>query len=110
MFCLARIAPLDGIGPDQLTIDAIDRPSSRRQLYRNHYGDQPYGRRETVPRSIHFQFAERVPGPDVTRLARGITAGSVLEYANREMIADATDWVDRICDAKVEAFESDLRT
>ncbi len=26
---------------------------------------------------------------EVTRLARGITAGSVLEYANREMIADA---------------------
>ncbi|MEM6470268.1 MAG: recombination protein RecR, partial [Planctomycetota bacterium] len=25
----------------------------------------------------------------LTRLARGITAGSVLEYANREMIADA---------------------
>ena len=25
----------------------------------------------------------------ITRLARGITAGSVLEYANREMIADA---------------------
>ena len=26
---------------------------------------------------------------EITRLARGITAGSVLEYANREMIADA---------------------
>ena len=26
---------------------------------------------------------------EITRLARGITAGSVLEYANREMITDA---------------------
>jgi recombination protein RecR len=25
----------------------------------------------------------------ITRLARGITAGSVLEYANREVLADA---------------------
>ena len=84
---LGRIAPLDGIGPDQLTIDAlIDR------VRKGNFSEVIMATNPTVEgdgTSLYISSVLAEFPVEMTRLARGITAGSVLEYANREMIADA---------------------
>jgi recombination protein RecR len=84
---LGRIAPLDGIGPDQLTVDAlVDRVRT------GNFVEIIMATNPTVEgdgTSLYISNLLSEFPVEVTRLARGITAGSVLEYANREMIADA---------------------
>ncbi len=84
---LGRIAPLDGIGPDQLTIDAlVDR------VRHGNFVEVIMATNPTVEgdgTSLYISNLLSEFPVEITRLARGITAGSVLEYANREMIADA---------------------
>jgi recombination protein RecR len=84
---LGRIAPLDGLGPDQLTIDAlVDRVAA------GGFEEVIMATNPTVEgdgtalyiSNLLSEFPVRI-----TRLARGITAGSVLEYANKEVLADA---------------------
>jgi recombination protein RecR len=84
---LGRIAPLDGIGPDQLTIDAlVDR------VRKGNFAEIIMATNPTVEGDGTALYISNVLSEfpvEITRLARGITAGSVLEYANREMIVDA---------------------
>lgn len=84
---LGRIAPLDGIGPDQLTVDAlVDR------VREGNFVEIIMATNPTVEgdgTSLYISNLLSEFPVEITRLARGITAGSVLEYANREMIADA---------------------
>ncbi len=63
------------------------RARSRRAIQRSHHGhesDAGGGRHGT----LHFQRLAEFP-VEITRLARGITTGSVLEFANKEILADA---------------------
>lgn len=84
---LGRIAPLDGIGPDQLTIDPlVDRVRT------GSFVEVIMATNPTVEgdgTSLYISNLLSEFPVSITRLARGITAGSILEYANREMIADA---------------------
>ncbi len=84
---LGRISPLDGIGPDQLTIDAlVDRVRT------GNFVEVIMATNPTVEGDGTALYISNLLSEfpvEITRLARGITAGSVLEYANREMIADA---------------------
>lgn len=84
---LGRIAPLDGIGPDQLTIDALVE-----RVRKGNFVEIIMATNPTVEGDGTSLYVSNLLGEfpvEITRLARGITAGSVLEYANREMIADA---------------------
>ena len=84
---LGRIAPLDGIGPDQLTIDALVE-----RVRTGNFVEIIMATNPTVEGDGTSLYVSNLLGDfpvEITRLARGITAGSVLEYANREMIADA---------------------
>ena len=84
---LGRLAPLQGIGPDQLTLDPLVervRAGSIREIILatnpNLEGD---GTAMLVARALgEFNVS-------ITRLARGLASGSVLEFANKEMLADA---------------------
>lgn len=84
---LGRVAPLEGIGPDQLTIDAlVDRVRT------GNFAEVIMATNPTVEgdgTSLYISNLLSEFPVQFSRLARGITAGSVLEYANREMIADA---------------------
>ena len=84
---LGRIAPLDGIDPDQLTIEAlVDR------VRKGNFAEVIMATNPTVEGDGTSLYISNVLAEfpvEITRLARGITAGSVLEYANREIIADA---------------------
>ena len=84
---LGRIAPLDGIGPDQLTIDALVDRVRTGNFVEVIMATNPNVEGDGTSLYISNVLAEFPVR--LTRLARGITAGSVLEYANREMIADA---------------------
>ncbi len=84
---LGRIAPLDNIGPDQLTIDAlVDRVSA------GQFQEVIMATNPTVEGDgTALLISNRLQDFDIrlTRLARGITTGSILEYTNKEILADA---------------------
>jgi recombination protein RecR len=84
---LGRIAPLEGIGPEQLTIDALVervRGGMFRELV---MGTNPTLEGDGTALYIANQLQD-LP-IEITRLARGITTGSVLEFANKEILSDA---------------------
>jgi recombination protein RecR len=84
---LGRIAPLDGIGPDQLTIDALVHRVREGTFQEVIMGTNPTTEGDGTALYISNLLSE-LP-IRITRLARGITPGSVLEYANREILTDA---------------------
>lgn len=84
---LGRIAPLEGIGPDQLTIDALVARVRRGNFAEIIMATNPTVEGDGSALYITNQLAEFPV--QITRLARGITTGSVLEYTNREILADA---------------------
>ncbi|HEV3137667.1 MAG TPA: recombination mediator RecR [Pirellulales bacterium] len=84
---LGRIAPLDGIGPEQLTVEALIervRAGGFREVI---MATNPTLEGDGTALYISSLLAD-LP-IEVTRLARGITTGSVLEFANKEILADA---------------------
>lgn len=84
---LGRIAPLEGMGPDQLTVDPLVE-----RVRTGNFSEIIMATNPTVEgdgTSLYISNLLSDFPVEITRLARGITAGSVLEYANREMIADA---------------------
>ncbi len=84
---LGRIAPLDGIGPDQLTIDALVERVAAGGFEEVIMATNPTVEGDGTALYISNLLSEFPVR--ITRLARGITAGSVLEYANKEVLADA---------------------
>jgi recombination protein RecR len=84
---LGRIAPLDGIGPDHLTIDGLVERVRRGNFVEIIMATNPTVEGDGTSLYISNQLSEFPV--NVTRLARGITAGSVLEYTNKEILADA---------------------
>lgn len=82
-----RLAPLEGIGPEQLTIDALVR-----RIRRDGVTELVMATNPTLEGDGTALFISNVLANDsvkITRLARGIATGSVLEFANKEMLADA---------------------
>jgi recombination protein RecR len=84
---LGRIAPLDGIGPDQLTIDALVRRIREGTFKELIMATNPTTEGDGTALYISNLLSELAIR--VTRLARGVTPGSVLELANREILTDA---------------------
>jgi recombination protein RecR len=84
---LGRIAPLDGIGPDDLTIDALVERARGGSIREIIMATNPTLEGDGTA----LYIASRLAGLplSITRLARGITTGTVLEFANKEMLADA---------------------
>lgn len=84
---LGRIAPLEGIGPDQLTIAPLIERVRGGQWREVIMGTNPTLEGDGTALYIANQLQD-LP-VQITRLARGITTGSVLEFANKEILADA---------------------
>jgi recombination protein RecR len=84
---LGRIAPLEGIRADQLTIEALVK-----RVKENHITEVIMATNPTLEGDGTALFiSNQLQGlpVEVTRLARGITTGTVLEFANKEILADA---------------------
>lgn len=84
---LGRIAPLEGVGPDQLTIDALVERVRTGEFREVIMGTNPTLEGDGTALYISNRLADF--GVEITKLARGITTGSVLEFANKEILADA---------------------
>jgi len=84
---LGRIAPLEGIGPDQLTIDGLVRRVREGGVKEVIMATNPTMEGDGTALHISNLLAD-LP-VRITRLARGITTGSVLEFANKEILSDA---------------------
>ena len=82
-----RIAPLEGIGPEELTIDQLVKRVKRDQVRELIMATNPT--LEGDGTSLYISNVLDGTGVKITRLARGIASGSVLEFANKEMLADA---------------------
>jgi len=82
-----RISPLEGAGPEKLTIDALVERVRAGRIREVIMGTSPNVEGDATALVI----AQRLEGMPVelTRLARGLTVGASLEQANREMLADA---------------------
>lgn len=84
---LGRIAPLEGIGPEQLTIDRLVERVASGGFKEVIMGTNPTLEGDGTALHISNRLAD-LP-VTMTRLARGITTGSVLEFTNKEILADA---------------------
>lgn len=84
---LGRISPLDGMGPEDLTIDALIRRIREQGVEELVMATNPTLEGDGTALFIS-NLLESSP-VRITRLARGIASGSVLEFANKEMLADA---------------------
>lgn len=82
-----RIAPLEGIGPEQLTFDALLKRVKQHGVTEIIMATNPT--LEGDGTALYLSNLLEGKGVRITRLARGIASGSVLEYANKEMLADA---------------------
>ena len=82
-----RISPLDGIGPEQLTIDSLLRRIQTSGVREVIMATNPTLEGDGTALFLSNLLADKPV--QITRLARGIASGSVLEFANKEMLADA---------------------
>lgn len=83
-----RLAPLDNIGPEHLTIDALVR-RARGGVKEVILATNPTLEGDGTALYISSLLADT--GAHLTRLARGLPSGSVLEFANNQMLADALE-------------------
>jgi recombination protein RecR len=84
---LGRLAPLQGMGPEQLTLDALDARVRAGGVAEVILATNPNLEGDGTAQLVATRLADT--GVPVTRLARGLASGSTLEFANREMLADA---------------------
>lgn len=84
---LGRIAPLENIGPEKLTIDLLVK-----RIAAGNFTEVIMATNPTVEgdgTALYISNLLRDFDVRLTRLARGITTGSILEYTNKEILSDA---------------------
>ena len=86
---LGRLAPLEKITPDQLTIAALIKRVQLGTFSEIVMATNPTVEGDATAYYIISQLESLQNRPKITRLARGITTGSDLQFANSEMLADA---------------------
>jgi recombination protein RecR len=84
-----RLAPLDNIGPEQLTLDALLRRVQQGGAQEVILATNPTLEGDGTALFISNMLVPT--GVRLTRLARGLPSGSVLEFANTQMLTDALE-------------------
>jgi recombination protein RecR len=84
-----RLAPLDNVGPEQLTVDALLRRVQGGAVQEVIMATNPT--LEGDGTALYISNLLAGTGARITRLARGLPSGSVLEFANNQMLADALE-------------------
>jgi len=82
-----KVAPLEGKGPESLTLDPLVARVEQGEIREVIMGTTPNVEGDATALVV----AQRLAGlpVELTRLARGLTVGASLEQANRDMLADA---------------------
>jgi len=86
---LGRIAPLDAAGPDELTIAALLKRLEAGGIHELIMATNPTMEGDGTALYITDLVKSRFRTVQVTKLARGLPAGASIEYANRNILADA---------------------
>ncbi|CAN5645482.1 recombination mediator RecR [soil metagenome] len=84
---LGRLAPLQGVFEEHLSLEALEtrvRSGGIRELI---LATNPTLEGDATARLVADRLAPT--GLPITRLARGLASGGALEFANKEMLADA---------------------
>lgn len=84
---LGRIAPLEMMGPEQLTLDKLAE-----RVHGGQFREVILATNPTVEgdgTALHISNMLSDCDVKFTKLARGITTGSILEHTNKEILADA---------------------
>lgn len=84
-----RLAPLDNIGPEQLTIEPLLERVRRGGVQEVVMATNPT--LEGDGTALYLSSLLAPTGVRITRLARGVPSGSVLELANSQMLSDALE-------------------
>ena len=84
---LGRLAPLQGLGPDQLTVEALAARVASGGVREIILATNPNLEGDGTAMLVADRLAESEV--QITRLARGLASGGMLEFANKEMLADA---------------------
>ena len=84
-----RLAPLDGIGPEQLKVEQLLRRVQQGGVREIIMATNPT--LEGDGTALYLSSLLEPLGVKITRLARGLPSGSVLEFANSQMLIDALE-------------------
>lgn len=84
-----RLAPLEGMGPERLNVDALLRRVQADAVQEVIMATNPT--LEGDGTALYISSLLAPTGVKITRLARGLPSGSVLEFANAQMLADALE-------------------
>lgn len=84
---MGHIAPLEGIGPAELTIDALVQRVQRGNVREVLVATNPT--MEGDGTALYIQSVLEPLGVKLSRLARGLAVGSQVEYASRAMLEAA---------------------
>lgn len=84
-----RLAPLDNMGPDQLTIDRLMDRVAGGNVREIIMATNP--NLEGDGTALYLSSILAPTGVKITRLARGLPSGSGLEYASNQILADALE-------------------
>jgi recombination protein RecR len=88
---LGRIAPLEGVDPEDLTIDALLDRVKNDDVEEVILGTNPTLDGDATSLYLSDLLRQRFPQVRLTRLARGLPSGGSIEYANRGILADAIE-------------------
>jgi recombination protein RecR len=81
-----HLSPLDGVGPENLTIPGLLERVRKGGVREVILATNPTTEGDATAFYIHKAIGA---GTRVTRIARGISAGSTLEYSDRTVVGDA---------------------
>jgi recombination protein RecR len=84
-----RLAPLENIGPEQLTLDPLRQRVRQGGVQEVILATNPT--LEGDGTALYISNLLAGTGVRLTRLARGLPSGSVLEFANTQMLTDALE-------------------
>jgi recombination protein RecR len=86
---LGRIAPLDGIDHEDLTLRDLEERLAAGEIAELVLGTNPNLDGDSTSLYIQELIRTSYPSVKVTRLARGLASGTQIEYANRSVLEDA---------------------
>lgn len=84
---LGRLAPLDGVTPDDLTVEALVK-----RVEAGGIGEVVMATNPNIDgdgTALYISSLLKDTSVKITRLARGLPAGGSIEYANRSVLSDA---------------------
>lgn len=84
-----RLSPLDGVMPEDLTIDRLTERARAGEVQEVIVATNPSMEGEATALYVQRHLAVQAPAVRVTRIARGLPVGGDLEYADGVTIAQA---------------------